>query len=244
MVLMLGPDRAVAGWFADNEGCQIWLKYEAVASIEWQGTCLLGRAKGAGRLVVVLGSTGQANDTELICECMATDGRVVGSGSVTGPDFGRYDGLLSDGVPQGLGIRVYKGGERYEGAWREGRRHGEGVVVSPRGWRYRGGFSDDLFSGQGRSEWQNGDWHEGAYLAGMRHGQGKYESKSGGWRFDGAFVKGVREGRGVLVLETGHTFSGEFKNGKPNGKGVCHDPSTRRDGACRYRLGRFKEWLE
>jgi hypothetical protein len=235
---------AAPGWFRDQAGCEIWVGALSVSLLDWQGACREGRAEGAGRLAAVFRRADGLGNRELSCNCVATDGRVVGEGSIQGPGFGRYEGDLANGVPDGRGTRIYKSGERYEGGWRDGSRHGEGEVTSPRGWLYRGVFAKDVFSGHGRSEWRNGDWHEGAYLGGLRHGRGTYASPTAGWRYEGDFVKGVREGEGTLFLETGHRFMGVFKNGKPDGKGVCVDPASKKRGACRYTLGRFKEWLE
>ncbi len=235
---------SASGWIADEAGCQIWLREEADYQVFWQGDCADGKAEGSGLLELTRASLGEAGIWELTCDCTAVRGRMTGIGSIAGPDFGRYEGELADGAPNGLGVRRYKGGERYEGAWLHGERHGQGEVVSPRGWRYRGEFVRDLFSGHGRSEWRNGDWHEGAYARGLRHGQGEYGSRTGGWRYEGAFVNGVREGEGTLFLKSGHTFTGPFKAGKPDGKGVCLDPATRKQGVCRYSEGRFLEWLD
>ncbi len=235
---------AVAGWVGDEAGCEIWLSEDADYQVEWQGDCAGGKADGPGLLELTRASPGEAGAWELTCECTARAGHLSETGSITGPDFGRYDGELADGLPSGAGIRVYKGGERYEGVWLNGKRHGQGEVISPRGWRYRGGFEQDLFSGHGRSEWRNGDWYEGAYLKGLRHGRGEYGAKSGGWKYQGNFVKDVREGAGTLILKSGHTFTGQFKKGKPDGKGTCLDPAVGKKGACRYSLGRFMEWLD
>lgn len=250
-MLFAGPQAPLAAsteWVRDNEGCEIWRGDEAetraVSKVTWQGDCLDGRADGAGWLVVVLGAPGGPDAREMTCGCVATEGRVIGAGTITGPAFGRYDGELVNARPHGHGIRIYKSGERYEGAWRGGLRHGRGEVTSPSGWLYRGDFARDVFAGRGRSEWQNGDWHEGGYVAGLRHGEGVYGSTSGGWRYEGRFENGVRQGKGMLYLKTGHTFSGLFKNGKPDGKGVCLDPVSKKRGACRYSLGRFREWLD
>jgi hypothetical protein len=243
-MLVLTPNRPIAAWFADETGRRIWLDNAAATSVDWDGVCREGRADGPGRLTVIHGVSGRPDRTEMTCACIASAGRVAGEGTVLGPDYARFEEDLANGAPHGRGARLYKSGERYQGAWRDGKREGLGEVISPRGWRYRGDFLADAFSGQGRSEWRNGDWHQGAYLAGMRHGPGAYGSKSGGWRYQGAFVEGVREGRGLLVLETGHTFSDMFKKGKPDGKGVCRDPSTNKQGPCRYSLGRFREWLD
>ena len=232
------------GWATDEAGCEIWVGELPISSIEWQSGCDGGRAEGAGRLVAVLKGGAGAGDRELSCECFATGGRVVGDGVIQGAEFGRYEGGLENGVAHGQGTRLYKSGERYEGAWRDGARHGEGEVTSPRGWLYRGEFAEDVFFGQGRSEWRNGDWHEGAYRGGLRHGRGTYASPTAGWRYEGDFVEGVREGQGTLFLQSGHQFTGAFKNGKPDGKGVCVDPASSKRGACRYSLGRFREWLE
>ena len=243
-LMVAAPGRPFAAWVTDESGCEIWLDNDAATSVNWDGGCRAGRVEGPGRLTVIRGVSGRSDRVEMRCDCVASGGRVTGEGTIVGPDYGRFEGGLVNGAPHGAGIRLYKSGERHQGAWRSGKREGPGEVISPRGWRYRGGFVADEFSGQGRSEWRNGDWHEGAYLAGMRHGHGAYGSKTGGWRYHGAFVKGVREGPGLLVLETGHTFSGVFKKGKPDGKGVCRDPTTKNEGACRYSLGRFMEWLE
>jgi hypothetical protein len=216
--VMLAPDCPMAAWVADENGCEIWLKDGLAAAVDWRGGCRDGRAERPGALRVTRGKPGLPGRTEMTCDCVASDGRVTGTGSIVGPDFGRFEGNLFDGAAHGIGVRDYTTGERYDGRWRDGKRQGEGLVTSPRGWRYQGTFEADVFSGQGRSDWRNGDWHEGAYLDGVRHGPGKYRSKSGGWHYEGAFVKGVREGRGLLVLETGHTFSGLFKKGK---RGCC-----------------------
>lgn len=58
-------------------------------------------------------------------------------------------------VPQEKGKMVYKGGNQYEGEWKDGKKHGIGTLISPTGAKYTGEWKDDLMCGYGT--WTNPD---------------------------------------------------------------------------------------
>eukprot|EP00659_Diplonema_papillatum_P017134 gene17134-26299_t len=72
----------------------------------------------------------------------------------------------------------------------------------------------------------NGDKYRGeAIESGLYHGKGTFTWANGD-RYSGAWTKGRIEGTGVLTKQAaeglpGFTYTGDFKDGKRQGKGLC-----------------------
>jgi hypothetical protein len=66
------------------------------------------------------------------------------------------------------------------------------------------------------------------------NGKGVYQSVKRGWKYTGQFKNGKPDGRGKMVFNDGRFYEGEFLNGKFHGQGLMHlDESTQIKGAWR-----------
>jgi hypothetical protein len=73
-----------------------------------------------------------------------------------------YKGYVDkDGLPKGVGIRIFTNGYKDYGEWHLNNRHGCGKVEKASGDSYWGGFKDGKMEGYGTWEWANGDRYIG-----------------------------------------------------------------------------------
>ena len=148
---------------------------------------------------------------------------------------GKYEGELSNGIPNGYGNLTSDNGFKYVGQWVNGKMngygkatspegvyeggfkdnnfHGEGALKSIDGWNYVGGFKDNLEHGRGIYTWPNGNKYIGQLLNGKITGQGTIYYASGD-RYSGDFLDGKRTGQGTFYWADGSSWAGEFLNGK------------------------------
>ena len=63
---------------------------------------------------------------------------LLGQGTSTYPDGGKYEGEWEDGKQHGQGTYTYPNGSKYEGEWKDGRKHGQGTMTYPDGTVQRG----------------------------------------------------------------------------------------------------------
>ena len=81
-----------------------------------------------------------------------------------------YRGDFKHGEMTGLGIRCYKGGDRYEGQFFDGCRHGVGIMIHADGTRCVGEFAYDSKHGVGQALSPTGNtislgkWEEGEFI--------------------------------------------------------------------------------
>jgi hypothetical protein len=132
---------------------------------------------------------------------------------------------------------------RYQGGLRDGRPDGEGSFTFDNGIQYRGGFSAGRAQGQGETRYPDGRIVRGEYRDDVEHDT--EIAYPDGRRYQGEVVKGRAAGAGVMQLPNGDTltarfrddraegsgllqnpggealFSGAFRNGKPQGEGIC-----------------------
>jgi len=128
--------------------------------------------------------------------------------SIQSSNGDRFDAQISNGAPNGLGIRTrvsgVNAGDRYRGELRNGQAVGVGVYefgdnagnVGGRALRYEGEHANDAASGLGVFYWRGGD------------------------SFSGMGAGGVGAARGVLTYANGQRYEGEMLNGQRNGTGV------------------------
>jgi len=135
---------AVAGqWLADKSGCQVWdPNPQLEETVAWSGTCLNGRAEGAGTVEWLKNGTAFETDRG-----EWRDGKQGGKGVQNWP-IGKYEGEITDGLPNGRGVLTLSK-FRYEGQFRDGKPNGSGSLT------------------QG-SETVRGTWKDGCLQGGQR----------------------------------------------------------------------------
>lgn len=117
------------------------------------------------------------------------------------PDF-RYRGEVRGGQPNGASEALYPDGIRVASSFRDGVPNGPARVEVPQ----VGTFTGEMVAGrmpQGEFVGRNGDYYRGGLSA---------------WQPEGA---------GLLVRADESRYTGGFKGGVPNGRGVAYDPRTR-----------------
>ena len=93
----------------------------------------------------------------------------------------RYEGEISNGLPNGQGTRTHPNGGIYEGEWKDGKRDGHGTQKYGGKWKgekYVGNFKEDRQDGQGTYMWSDGTKYIGEFKMGELWNGYEYE-KSG-----------------------------------------------------------------
>ncbi|HVY87999.1 MAG TPA: TIR domain-containing protein [Hyphomonadaceae bacterium] len=151
-----------------------------------------------------------------------------GRSSITAANGDRYDSQISNGAPNGLGVRVSgkaaSAGDRYRGELRNGQSVGLGVYdfgdnpnnAQAGALRYEGEHVGDAASGYGVTYWKNGDTFSGQ------------EAANG-------------SARGVLSFTNGQRYEGEVRNGARNGFGVVWSADGQMLMAGRWENGQLVE---
>ncbi|MBO5584337.1 MAG: OmpA family protein [Prevotella sp.] len=143
-------------------------------------------------------------------------------------DDGIYEGYLTNGKRNGMGLFYYKNGDRYVGEWKNDKISGRGMMrknllpyssgKNPCN-RSVGTFIGTDMTGD-RVIWKSvGD----IYIGGMDE-KGNYSGKgvmtySDGNKYDGEWMQGKHHGMGTLYYANGNKYVGEFCNGDITGKG-------------------------
>ena len=140
--LAFGQTTPQGAFIADQKsGCKVWNPNpKSVEKIIWFGACVNGFADGSGRLQWL-----QNGQTYEIDEGTWKIGRQVGHGAQMW-SLGRYDGDISNSMPNGYGILTLKGA-RYDGEFHNGKPNGEGSLTSRRG-VFKGKWTDGCLLGR------------------------------------------------------------------------------------------------
>ena len=156
-------------------------------------------------------------------------------------DFGKYEGEIKFGLPNGEGLFTTTDGKKYIGEWKDGRPNGKGTETFPDGRKYVGERKDDKKNGQGTETLPDGRKYVGEWKDGKPNGQGtetfldgdKYEGKfkdgekhqgtytwSNGNKYAGDWKDEEPHGNGTYIWSDGKKYVGEFKDGKKHGQGI------------------------
>lgn len=143
-------------------------------------------------------------------------------------DRDTYEGEVSGGKPNGLGVYV-QGDPRFAGD------------------RFQGQFNAGLWSGVGIFESSSGEpgrptRYGGEFTGGQLAGLGVI-IRADGSRQAGAVINGALTGHGVETRSDGARFEGEFKNGRPDGFGAHWSSDGRVIDAGRFEEGRLVQPL-
>lgn len=148
--------------------------------------------------------------------------------------FGKYEGTIVNGHPQGRGRIDYENGQFYEGEWNNGNKEGRGNYFWPDGHKYEGEWKEDSITGEGVMLFPDGAKYEGEFLNGQFNGHGILVENNGD-RYSGNWSKGVLVGKyRVYLPPDGRLYLDceEWDNG-------IHGVVTRNDGErYYYRNGR------
>ncbi len=148
-------------------------------------------------------------------------------------DFGKYEGEINNGEPNGQGTYTWSDG-KYIGEWKEGKWNGKGTETFPDGKKYVGEFKDGSKHGQGTETSPDGRKYEGEWENGLPNGQGIETSPKGG-KYVGEFKYGKYNSQGTYTWSDGKKYVGEYKDGLPNGQGTYTLPNGEK-----Y-IGEFKD---
>ncbi|SVC57658.1 uncharacterized protein METZ01_LOCUS310512, partial [marine metagenome] len=149
-------------------------------------------------------------------------------------DFGKYEGEINNGIPNGQGTYTGSDGQKYIGEWKEGKWNGQGTETLHDGKKYVGEFKDGSKHGQGTETSPDGRKYEGEWVNGFPNGQGIETSTKGG-KYVGGFKYGKYNSQGTYTWSDGKKYVGEYKDGLPNGQGTYTLPNGEK-----Y-IGEFKD---
>lgn len=128
-----------------------------------------------------------------------------------------------DSYIDGVALICTPENKNYFGEMSRSMKNGVGIVDMD-GKIYIGEFLDDQRHGIGLVEYCTGETKAGHYLDGCLEGYGEYTHPAKRYRFTGMFKKGVPDGKGVEQLEAAR-YAGFFTHGVRDGQGILveHD---------------------
>ena len=114
----------------------------------------------------------------------------------------------------------FNNGQIYKGSWNiKNQRHGFGINISPDGLIYKGLWNNDKIGNYGLFLEKTGNYVKGELKDGKLEGKGEMEIK-GKFKYIGDFKNDKPNGKGILKDdEKGFEYNGEIVNGIKEGKG-------------------------
>jgi len=139
---------------------------------------------------------------------------------------------VSGNCKNGIGVRVFRDGTKYEGAFRNRKPHGYGKFSTPTKHYYDGLWRNGKKHGRGKYVYPGGAVYSGEFVENKKHGQGTY-IWSDNTRYSGSWKNGEPEGEGVVILASGVIMRGMYRRGKIwNGRGIfIYDDGSRYVGS-------------
>ncbi|MEZ4908374.1 MAG: caspase family protein [Saprospiraceae bacterium] len=181
-----------------------------------------------------------------------------GKGKLDMPTGDEYYGDFRANKFWGTGTYRFSNKEEYSGEWYNDKAIGKGTYSFPNGESYIGSFDNGKFSGYGKYNYVDNSYYEGYWKDNKRVGQGKLidkygNNKSGTWDNDKLIKEDIllnevsldkeidnldfnrncieeycKSGVGNYIFRDGSKWEGEFKDGRPFGKGTCYYADKRR----------------
>jgi hypothetical protein len=139
-------------------------------------------------------------------------------------------GELGDPMYQGNDPAYMYNGHSYQGAYSGGIREGVGLEVTPTGDMYNGQWHRDMKHGNGRMILANGDYYEGEFRENKATGNGIFWRGFGNEKitYTGEFRNGMQDGKGVEVYPGGASYKGDFVQNVKHGEGEFLFPDKTR----------------
>jgi len=113
----------------------------------------------------------------------------------------------------GLTIKTYDNGDKYNGMLKSNKAHGEGTMHYGDGNVYSGSWCEGRHHGFGKLEYANGSTYEGEWSDGQYNGQGKYYDANGSV-YEGGFKNYKKHGRGKIIFPDGKSSYGVWDCGE------------------------------
>ena len=110
-------------------------------------------------------------------------------------DYGKYEGEMINGKPNGQGTQTWYNGEKYEGEWWKGTPHGQGIQTYSDGEKFVGEYQFGFY-GNGTSYDK-----EGNIVAKFVNGKIELDQKKSAFLQSGVFYLGLRNGVYGLYIE-------------------------------------------
>lgn len=142
-----------------------------------------------------------------------TKDQMHGNGTYSYSNGDRFEGDFSIGFIHGYGTMYYFSGSQYEGNWKENRKHGEGKFLKSDG-EVIVGFWD---AGKLNSRKTNSKPLENTETFTGAVSQNENSSSDRDCNSEICY-----RGNGQFIYNDGSKWVGEFRAGKPEGKGICY----------------------
>ena len=162
-----------------------------------------------------------------------------GNGKIVKSDGDVWTALFRDGKPVDGQIQ-YANGNRYEGGLNDYGRNGIGKTFTESFEEY-GQYADDSRTGRGKIVFRNGDFYEGGWNDNGPHGRGSMFDSVNKRTDTGEFLNGKRNGRGRMVwAETSTCYEGTWRDTPMGmeGEGITYILPNGRRSPVRYVNGR------
>ena len=170
----------------------------------------------------------------LHAQCLSGD-CVNGKGTYESVKRGwKYTGQFKNGKPDGKGKMTFSDVRYYEGEFMNGKFHGQGTMhlgdnVKIKG-PWREGFSvasEQPVPTTSHSKSAIDTFIRAQCLNGdCMNGKGTYHALKRGWKYTGQFKNGQPNGHGKMIFENGRSYEGAFLDGKFHGKGAMYLDKT------------------
>lgn len=150
------------------------------------------------------------------------DGEKDGVGTIFYPDGGRLDGTWYQDKIEGAVLFAYEDGSYFKGNYKNDEKNGLGVLLDEDGeveaglWR-NGEEIDSL-----RKKETNGNVYYAEALEDFHGGKGIIIYANGNMYIGDLIGDMCGEGKGTMYYPNGPWYTGEWKNGKPDGKGISY----------------------
>lgn len=169
-------------------------------------------------------------------------------GRIFSPNKDKYEGAITNSLPNGKGILFFGNGDIFKGEFQNGDIVIGEFIFADDGTKYEGNFQNGNFHGSGKMTWENNIEYKGNFQNSMLFGKGKliktididkkeiyegdfYENEFNGkgkYNFDngdiyeGDYEFGVKKGHGIYKRNNGDIieFEGKWNDDLPNGNGV------------------------
>ncbi|MFT5167964.1 MAG: hypothetical protein ACI8P3_003203 [Saprospiraceae bacterium] len=159
-------------------------------------------------------------------------GRIHGSGTMVFVKGDKYVGKWAADLQHGDGKYYYSDGDRYEGEFKKGTFQGKGTMYYSDGSRYTGHWDNNKKNGKGTFYKADGSSIAGNWQSGKYQGKDQEASQGNAFESHEAVVSAdelkdcnnalCNNERGQFFYGDGSQWVGDFKDGIPEGSGICY----------------------
>ena len=146
------------------------------------------------------------------------------------PNNEKYEGAWENNQRKGEGVMTFTNGDKYKGEFFNDSITGKGNLSCIDGSIYTGDFKEGKKSGQGTNLislkiigvmiYPSKEKYEGFWENDQRNGKG-ITTLVNGDKMEANYLNDVISGKVTLTYTDGSSYSGEIKEGKKHGEGIC-----------------------